>query len=271
VKTVRLRAGYYRQFDADLTREIPAEAFHGWTTAEVPLALDHTAVVVMHAWDCGTPAQYPGWRRVGEFIPRTEEICRSVFPRLLSAVRASPLRLFHVVSGGTYYQRLPGYKKAARLAGRSPKAPEQIQPDPVWEQLQRFRVENTLGKHNLADIGRGFANLNFPAEAMPQGEEGVAANARQLLALCKESGVNHLVYVGFAINECLHQAPAGMVDMSRHGFLCSTIRQAVTAVESKETARGELGKEMALWRVGRLYGFLFDVEEFIRAISVKAK
>jgi hypothetical protein len=40
-----------------------------------------------------------------------------------------------------------------------------------------------------------------------------------------------------------------MVDLSRAGLLCSTIREATTAIENKETARHENAKELALWRV----------------------
>lgn len=269
MKTVRLRASYYRQFDADPSRKVPAESFGGWTTAKIPLALDHTALVVMHAWNCGTAEMYPGWHRVGEFIPRSQEICRRVFPKLLAAVRASPLRLFHVASDAAYCRHLPGYKRAVRLAGRSRKPPEQIRADPVWKELQRFRTDHIYGKHNRADIERGFRNLNFATEAMPLRDEGVAVNGRQLFALCKEAGVNHLVYAGFAINECLHQSPGGMLDMYRHGILCSALRQAVTAVENKETARRELGKELGLWRVARTFGFVFDVDDFVAALPRK--
>ena len=74
----------------------------------------------------------------------------------------------------------------------------------------------------------------------------LAEDAHQLFALCKASGINHLIYSGFAINWCLLMSPGGMVDMSRHGVMCSAIRQAVTAVENKQTARTELNKELAL-------------------------
>jgi hypothetical protein len=266
MKTVQARASYYRQFDAEPHRDVPAEGFGGWTTAEIPLALDHTALVIMHAWDCGTPAMYPGWHRVGEFIPRSQAICGRVFPKLLAVVRASPLRLFHVVSGTGYYEQLPGYKRALQLAGPSPGIPEQIQPDPVWGQLQQFRAEHIYGTHNRVDIEHGFKNLDFAPEARPVAAEGVAADGHQLFALCREASVNHLVYAGFAINECLHQSPGGMLDMHHRGFLCSALRQAVTAVENKETARQELAKELGLWRVARSFGFVFEVEDFVAAL-----
>ena len=59
-RTMAVRAHYYEQFDADYGLGVPGEGFGGWQTAELELNPDRTAVVVMHAWDCGTYEQYPG-------------------------------------------------------------------------------------------------------------------------------------------------------------------------------------------------------------------
>ncbi|MBI4530051.1 MAG: hypothetical protein HY709_00890, partial [Candidatus Latescibacteria bacterium] len=83
---------------------------------------------------------------------------------------------------------------------------------------------------------------------------------------CKRDGINHLIYAGFAINWCLLLSPGGMADMQKRGVMCSTFRQAVTAVENKETARKELNKEAALWRVALAFGFVFDVGEFLAVL-----
>lgn len=266
--TVPIRAHYYEQFDADYTLDVPAEGFGGWKTAELELNLQRTALVVMHAWDCGTYEEYPGWWRRVEYIPRANEICRTVFPKLLGAVRRSPVKLFHVVGGGNYYQDLPGYRHAVELAGPPAAPPEQVEVDPVLERLRAFKSE--IQAHNLEDTRRGFERVDFPPEARPLDEEGVAQDAQQLFALCREAGVNHLVYVGFAINWCLLLSPGGMHDMSRHGIMCSTIRQATTAVENRETARHELCKQIALWRVALAFGYVFDLDDFIAALDALA-
>jgi hypothetical protein len=61
-------------------------------------------------------------------------------------------------------------------------------------------------------------------------------------------------------------SPGGMVDMRRHGCLCSTIREATTAVENRETAREQLEKQQALWRVAVEFGFVFALEDFLSAL-----
>ncbi|MCG3148199.1 MAG: hypothetical protein PCFJNLEI_01642 [Verrucomicrobiae bacterium] len=263
---LRVPTQFYQQFDADYSRAVPAEGYGGWQTAEIEIDPQRTALVVMHAWDCGTTEEYPGWFRCCAEIPETYRVCRDVLPGLLDAVRKSPIALFHVVAKAGYYQTYPGYQRAVALAGPPVTAPT-ITPDPTYEKLQQFRNDRVfVGTHNQADVARGWARVRFAPPAEPRGEEGIAENADQLFALCQGAGVNHLIYVGFNLDWCLLMSPGGMIDMSRRGLICSTLRQAVTAVENKETARGNLAKEIGLWRVSVGFGFVFDVTDFVRAI-----
>lgn len=191
---MKLRANYYQQFDADFALDVPAEGYGGWKQAELEIAPEHTAVVVMHAWDCGTREEFPGWHRAVEYIPRADAICRTVFPPLLSAVRQSPLRLFHVVGGGDCYKEMPGYQQAVALAGPEPPPLPGVAGDPLMEKLNEFRAKNVfVGEHNAEDVRRGFARLDFPPEARPQGDEPIAENGRQLSAVCRAYGINHLI------------------------------------------------------------------------------
>jgi len=259
---VNIPACFYQQFDADFSREVPGEGYGGWKKEEIELGVRHTGFVVMHAWDAGTRAEFPGWHRAVEYIPRADAICRDVFPSLLADIRRSSFPLFHVVGSGDYYKTYPGYRRAVTLAGPSPAPPERVEADPTLERLRRFRSERVfVGSHNAEDVKKGFARLDFALQACPTGDEGVAENGHQLMALCRETGVNHLIYMGFAINWCLLLSPGGMADMSGRGVMCSAIRQAVTAVEKKETARNELCKEIGLWRVALAFGFGFDLED----------
>jgi hypothetical protein len=266
-RLVRVPTNYYQQFDADLRLEVPGEGYGGWKKTSLELDLRHTAVVVMHAWDAGTPEQFPGWYRCVEYIPRANAICATVFPKLLGGVRAAGVPLFHVVGGGNYYQHLPGYQRAKKLACPSPKPLEQIASDTSLARLREFRGANVfVGRHNEGDVNRGFARVGFPPEARPHGEEGVAENGDQLFGLCREAGVNHLIYAGFAINWCLLLSPGGMHDMTPRGVMCSAFRQATTAVENKHSARREWAKELGLWRVALAFGFVYDVDDFLAAL-----
>ena len=267
MKPVKLTASFYQQFDADYKRDVPGEGYGGWKTGRSELSPDHTAVVVMHAWECGTIDDWPGWRRSVDYHPRALKILAEVFPPLLAAVRASPLPLFHVVGGRDYYSHLPGYQKTVKLAGPSPK-PKRVAKDAVFKRLEKFREDRVfVGQRNWPDVRAGFKLLDFAPEARPVGGEPIAEDGHQLAALCHAHGINHLVYIGFAINWCLLMSPGGMVDLGRHGVLCSTIREAVTAVENAETARTEREKQQALWRTALNFGFVFGVDDFTRMVK----
>lgn len=262
---VKIPTQYYQQFDADYARDVPGEGYGGWKKGEVELAPEHTALVVMHAWDCGGVEEWPGWRRAVEYYPRAVQIARDVFPPILDAVRGSPMPVFHVVGGNDYYQQMPGYQKTVEIAGPSPEFTP-IKIDPVYERLQRFREQHVfVGDHNRPDVDAGRKHIKFLPSAQPRAGELIAEDSHQLAALCRAHGINHLVYIGFAINWCLLMSPGGMVELTRYGVICSTIREAVTAVENKETAREEREKQQALWRTSINSGFVFAAADFVAA------
>lgn len=270
---IHLRHRYYQQFDADFSRDVPAEGYAGWKEGSIAVDPVRTALVVMHAWDCGSLERYPGWFRACDEIPRTYEVCRKVLPPILAAARASGLSVYHVVAdGASYFRDLPGYRRAVALAeaaGGEASLPRSLRArrDDVTSAISRFRSEHVFpGAHNAADISAGWKQVDFPIEARPSGEEGIAEDARQLAALASDEGVNHLIYVGFNIDWCLLMSPAGMIDMNRLGYVCSTIGQAVTAVENAQTARSELAKEIGLWRVSVNFGCVFDATDFASSL-----
>ena len=154
-----------------------------------------------------------------------------------------------------------------KLAGPSPKHRPAAK-DPVYKRLEKFRANQVfVGKRNWPDVRAGFKQLDFAPEARPVGNEPIAKDGHQLAALCRAHGINHLVYIGFAINWCLLMSPGGMIDLGRYGVMCSTIREAVTAVENAETARTEREKSQALWRVAINSGFVFGVDDFTRMVK----
>ena len=263
-----IRTWFYQQFDADHAREVPAEGYGGWRSAELELDPARTAVVCMHAWDVGPLAEAPGMWRSVEYVPRSYAIAERVFPPLFAAVRRSPLRLLHVVGGGDYFRELPGYRRAVALAGPEPPPPERVPADPIWQRLQQFRSDHVWrGRHNHQDLAARGRRIDFLPAARPTGDEGVAETTAQLLALCLDQGLDHLIYGGFAVDACLLSSPGGMLEMSRHGLLCSVLRDATCAVENKETARGELAKALGLWRVALSFGFVYDSTDLVAALT----
>lgn len=267
---IKLPANYYQQFDKDFNLEFPAEGFGGWKQALLSLDLATTAIVVMHAWDFGKPEQYPGWHRSVEYISRADAICADEFPFLLQVCRQKGMTIYHVViPANSYYEKYPGYRRAVSLteSANSGSKIMQIEKNETLRELELFRRDYVFpGKHNLDEINQGIEQLDFPELVKPFGNEGVALDSEQLFALCRADGINHLIYSGFAVNGCLWLSPGGMIDMNRHGLLCSVIAQTVTAIENNETVRGEQAKAFALWYVSLLFGFVYNLDEFVAVL-----
>ena len=263
-----IKAQYYQQFAHDDISAPVAMSFGGWQSEDVELSAQHTALVVMHVWDCHSVRnRYPGWYRCNEQIDRMTSITQEVLGPLLQEVRRTRLRVYHVVYPGTYYAGLPGYERARTLCNDAPEFP-QIETDPTLEALQCFRRDRVfVGAPNREDVGRAFERLDFAPQIRPLDSETIAETSEQLFAACRQDGVNHLVYTGFALNACIMIMPGGMEDMRRRGILCSVITEATTAVENRETVIGEKAKEVALWQVALWYGFVFyaaDCMEWLR-------
>lgn len=263
-------ANYYQHFDANFSLDVPGEGYGGWKRTEIEIDTNHTAFAVMHAWDCSTRDTYPGWHRAVEYIPRADKIGRDVFPPLLSAIRNSDMKLIHIASAERYCEEYSGFHAVKALETADPALPSRarISPDAANQKLREFRTANVFpGLHNLDDIAKGHKHIPFMKQAVPHQDEYVAVTSHQVQLVCEKENINHLIYMGFAIDGCLLSSSGGMLDMSRAGIMCSAIRQGVTAIENSETARTETCKQVALWRVALFFGFVFDDTDIIQTLS----
>lgn len=272
---ITLPAHYYKQHDAHLTADIPGRGFDGWTTRLLDVPLERTALVSMHAWNpglvdeipAGPDSPYAGWFRFVEYLSRAVPITQSVIPPVLQSARDAKMTVIHVGSTEAYTGKYEGYQAAKEMAGEPPTEPAGAVEDPLRQQWQQERQVQMHGQKNLEEIRAGQQFLDFPPQAMPKPGEPVVINSHQLNAVCRDKGIWHLVYIGFALNWCLLASPGGMIDMRRMGYVCSTIRQATTAVENAETCSEEMAKEVALWRVALMFGYVFDVDPFVGALA----
>lgn len=262
---IKLPTGYYQNFHADYTREVPAEGYGGWKKEYLPLDIKSTALVVMHAWDYGSIKEYGGWYRAAEWISRGDKIDRTILPEIVAAARKAGMTVIHVASSESYCLKYPWYHK--ETAEESVRLP-QIREGAVAKQLREFQAKNGFpGEENREDIVRAFQNVTFHPCLEPVEGEEIVVSSQRLYRFCESCGIDHLIYTGNCINWCLLDSPGGIIPMSGYGMLCSAIRQAVTGVENQESARQEWGKDLALWKIAIGYGFVYEADDFIRAMS----
>ena len=272
-RIINVKASCYMQYGTDNRLMYPSDGIGGWHTAKLPLNLDKTAIVVMHAGYVGEESDCPEKFRRVEYLKRSYEIAERVYPQLLYAVRKAGMKVYHVPYGEGYFETLPGYRRAEQLAEKETVPRDMAENDEVLNSLYEFRADwaHGYGDGSSACIAKSIAEskeiCTFISQAAPQGDEGIAAGARQLAALAAADGVNHLIYIGFAIDGCLLTADGGMMDMLRRRFMCSTVEDAVTAIECRESGREQLHLQTGLWRVGSSFGFVYQSSDIIDALK----
>jgi hypothetical protein len=278
-KNLRLKGAYYRHHPVDFSRgALGALGMKGWgETLDVEAPFAETALVSMHAENIGLVPEIPyadrgplaGYMSWLEYEGRKMDIARTVYPRILAAARKADLAVVHVAMGD-YGKKYPGYARALKLSGpeprtTTPKAPGAGRVRPPDDRKGKL----VFGDHyddnrNEEHFGRYF---DFAEQAKPQGDEFVVDSSHQLSSVLSALGAWNLIYAGFAINWCLWFSGGGMVDMSRLGYRCSCIREGVTAVENRESIRGEQHKEEAMWRISLMFGYIFKADDFISACA----
>lgn len=272
-RIVQVKASCYQQYGTDATLQYPSDGIGGWISEYLPLNIDKTAIVVMHAGYVGEQSDCPEKFKRVEYLQRSYDISKHVYPKLLSAVRRAGMPVYHVPFGRGYYEELPGYLRAEAIAEKEYTPRDVAENDDVLDILYEFRADwahgNGKGSHAriAQEISKSNVRCDFIKEAAPVGDEGIAVGDRQLAALAAADRVNHLIYIGFALDGCLLTSPGGMVDMLRRRFMCSTIADAVTAIESKESGREQTQLQTGLWRVGSSFGLVYQSSDIIGVLE----
>jgi nicotinamidase-related amidase len=274
-KQIDVPTWYYAHFGADYTLEVPAEGFGGWEKTVLPLCPEHTALCVMHAWDNPDQDLFPGIYSAVEYLPRAAEIFKTRMPALLKTFRDAGIRVIHIESG-EYVHKYEAYKRTQELIreqltdcrkARNYAMPHPA-PDPVYQALHKFRGDYVHpGTENKESIRGAVQVRDIHESVKPLPGEYMLTDSDELQAVCALHDINHLIYAGFALNCCLLISPGGMIDMSRRGFICSTVREVTTAVENDFSARDELAKQLALWYTALFFGFVYEQADLEKALE----
>ena len=256
-------AWYYRQQDANYSLKYPGEGYTGWSKLDATLDLDHTAVIVMHAWGIPPYEECPGVYHVCEYINRSNQIMANKFPAFLEAARKNAIRVIHVGEGTEDgLASIPGYQRTVQKFGTT--SYPQINMDAATKHLWNQIYENGLcSKENQRD----FKRLRKEFAIRPLDHEDVACTADQLFGLCQEHEISHLIYTGFCVNACLTFSSCGFVDMVRRGLLCSIVADLTTAVENKESCRDQQHLQYGLWQFASNCGLVFQSGDLMEAFK----
>ena len=274
-KVLEVPTMYYQQYGADPSLgDDAALTYGGWKKSDLPLNAEKTAIVVMHAAYVGEAETAPEQFQYCEYVPRSYRIAEENFGTVLDAARAAGIKIYHVPFGVGYYEEMPGYTETQAIGAESKYTPrDRAEKDDVLSELRAFKDNNVTPGPNAWDGIRAAREkyLNFLPEAMPEGNEPICTTSNELAAVAIRDGVNHLVYMGFAVDSCLLSDEGGMLGMTRHGFMRSAIKDCVTAVENRESTPSKHHTDTALWRVVYNYGFVYEGKDLADAFALLKK
>jgi len=276
---IRVPWHIYRFYPPDFSQwQNAALGFKGWESEVRDLDLAKTCLVLMHLPDRGlTPDTEfsldlgnPNMLGTVEDVPRTREIAYFRLPRVVAAARTAGLQVATIGVGESTMKGTPLGRQCTKEAGPPPPADDTVVP------LDRKRwAAHDKDLYNLPlptqpGYQPGPHVWGLPEVLRPQGTDLVACHSWQLARLLKKRGIDHLIYCGYAIDECLWFEPCGMCDMKRRGFLCSALRGGLVAIETKESCVGEKNLEYALWKTCSVFGYVFELHEFTSALRQHA-
>ena len=212
------------------------------------LPVGRTALVLVDVWNN---------HFIESWLERAFRVTREAVVPVLEAARAAALTIVHAPSPEVAEQ-------FGQLARHRPPPPK---PEPDWPPADfRSRIGAYAAFRGPRNQPPGIPRIE-PLGMSPAIEvaddDFVLATGQQLHDLCRERGILHLVYAGFATNWCVLGRDYGMRAMRRRGYNLILLRDATMGVEFPDTL-GELkATELAIREAEQQIGFSASSEDFL--------
>lgn len=236
----------------------------GYEEEPLQLPLANTALVSLHCWNIGCPggpALDPNFC-VGMGFPATVaeawRIMTEVIRPALQAARACGLAVCHVQSPAIA-KRYPQWytyqtDPPATGAGAPPEA------------IPGYRTSILARAHGADYATRsGKAHMDFPQVVAPLPDEPIVHQTGQFDRILRERGLVNLIYMGFATDMCILNAPGGMGPMFELGYRVLLVRDATLGVECPDTFAERIATRWGIRYVETHWGDTIEVADLMRA------
>jgi nicotinamidase-related amidase len=225
-----------------------------WT---LPVA--QTALVMVDCWDI---------HYIQSHEERSGQICRERLLPVVEACRRAGIAVVHAPSP----PRARHYPQWVRYAGDEELAPRPA-PPPDWPP-EAFRKREgewaAFAKPRewvLDEWAKRSDQQRIVPEIAPQPDDFVIATGAQLHRLCRDRGIMHLLYAGFAANMCVLYRDYGTRAMHQRGYNVILLRDCTTAIEAAHTLAEEGLTQWAILEIEMTVGTSTTSEEVVRACA----
>ncbi|NKB72424.1 MAG: isochorismatase family protein [Candidatus Latescibacteria bacterium] len=221
-----------------------------------------TALVLVDLWNV---------HHIDSWVERAEAMTRDIIAPLIDRARASGLTIVQAPSP-TVLANFPD--KYQVYQGHTPAPPPAPAPD--WPPAQfRDRAGEYACFRGPRDqepgIGPYWRELEGQLDISPHiavaAGDFVVGSGQQLHDLCRERGIVHLIYAGFATNWCILGRDYGVRAMRGRGYNTVLVRDATEGVEFPDTLAGRWATELAVREVEQVHGFSTSTADFYAACN----
>jgi len=256
VSTLDLRVRYYQ----DSTPEgIPCRE-ENFIRREIVMSLpvDQTTFVLVDMWND---------HHIESWIERARQVTDSAIIPALNAAHEVGLTIVHAPCPEVARQ----YPQLARHKPPEPK------PEPNWPPAEFRRREGAYAAYRGPRAqppgvwprwDKVAPHLAMSPTVQVLDSDYVIATGQQLHELCRERGILHLIYAGFATNWCVLGRDYGVRAMA--GYNVILLRDATTGVEFPDTLATLFTTEIAIREVEQQYGFSASNQDFMAACRAAA-
>ena len=217
---------------------------------DMRLAVDETALVLVDLWDN---------HFIESWLERAERVTKEAVVPVIEAARSAGLTIVHAPSPSVAVQ----FPQLERHALAEPE-PEADWPPAAFRQRAGDYAAYRGPRAQPPGIP-GIDGLGMSPAIEVKDEDFVLATGLQLHDLCRDRGVLHLVYAGFATNWCILNRDYGMRAMARRGYNLVLLREATMGVEFPDTLDGFKATEGAVREAEQQLGFSASNRDFLTA------
>ena len=251
MRSIELAVRYGREIADPEVESHEKNLRYGELNWRLPLA--ETALVLVDCWE-----YFP----LESFVARAAEICKGKIRPVLSVCRELGITVVHAPSP-IWAANYPQFHYRLEPQGAAdPAAPDW--PPPIDDALAIPRTGSEpvykAWWENVFPDG-----LRISPHLEPTGDDVVLSTGEELHALCRERGIKHLVYAGFATNICVLFRDYGVRAMSQRGYNILFLRDATTGVEGSETVEDLGATRSAIFFIETKVGASTTAEAFVEA------
>jgi nicotinamidase-related amidase len=235
------------------------ESRFNYSTMMWTLPTAQTALVMVDCWDI---------HYIQSHEERSGRICRERLKPVVEACRRAGIAIVHAPSPprARHYPQWVRYASDQELIqtpGTSPDWP----PEAFRKREGDYAAYKKPREWVLDEWAKRADQQRIVPEIAPQPDDFVVATGEQLHRLCRDRGILHLLYAGFATNMCVLYRDYGVRAMQQRGYNILLLRDCTTAIEAAHTLEQEGLTQWAILEIEMTVGMTTTSEEVVRACA----